>query len=161
VTQVQLPKIRRKVLGDQLETRLRQIPGTPVVAVHRGEVPGQPDLAVQLVGGAPDPAGRIAPYVVLFDGTGTTDLEVGRGRCGEQLRWTPQVTVAAGFAPDCAHTVDRVMAWLKDWRPVIPEVATGFLLLPPGYDPGPARPDRQTKPPRWFVPLQFQLDATT
>jgi hypothetical protein len=36
VTQVQLPVIRRQVLGDQLEEHLKALPGAPAVTVYRG-----------------------------------------------------------------------------------------------------------------------------
>lgn len=172
MSQVQLPKIRRKVLGDQLEARLLLLPGAPVVTLYRGEVsaagrrppvagdPGQPPLLLDALGN-PDPSGRVAPYVVLFDGTGPTDLEPDLAGMNEDLRWTPQTTVVAGFSPDCAQLVDRVCAWIYRWSPSLPGVAAGRLETPPGYDAGPPRPDRQVSPPRFFVPLQWRLDLTT
>jgi hypothetical protein len=153
VTQVQLPKIRRKVLGDQLQQRLDQLPGAPTVTVYRGEVPTSPPVL-------PD-SDRIAPYVVLFDGTGPVNLEPDLAGVNEDLRWTPQITVAAAFSPDCAQLVDRVFAWVHRWSPVIENVAAGGLVPPPGFDPGGPRADRQVSPPRFFVPLQWQLDLTT
>lgn len=167
MTQVQLPRIRRKVLGDQLLQRLLALPGNPTVAVYRGEVSktgARPQLPVDTRSHPPlmpDVPDVIAPYVVLFDGTGATGLEPGLGYCGEDLRWSPQVTVAAGFAEDCLQTVDRVCAWLYRWQPVISGVGVGVLEPPPGFDPGPPRPDRTVTPSRFFVPLQWQLDATT
>jgi hypothetical protein len=158
VTQVQLPVIRRQALGDQLEARLDALPGAPALTVFRGEA-GDPQ--VKQTGGQDDPSGRVAPYVVVFDGTGPTDLESGLAYCGEQLRWTPQVTVAAGFTGDCIDAVDRVYAWLYGWSPVLTGVAAGRLEPPPGFDPGPPRPDRTTQPVRFFVPLQWRLDLTT
>jgi hypothetical protein len=98
---------------------------------------------------------------VVFDGTGSVDLEPPLQPCGEQLRWTPQVTVAAGFTGDCIDAVDRVYAWLYGWSPSIPQVSAGRLEPPPGFDPGPPRPDRTVQPIRFFVPLQWRLDLTT
>lgn len=166
MTQVQLPVIRRKVLGDLLVERLVALPGSPVVVVYRGEVSSRGRRP--LVDGSTDPPmlaqprGAVAPYVVVFDGTGAVELEAGLARCGEQLRWTPQVTVAAAFPEDCLQTVDRVHAWLYGWQPAVGAgVAAGLMVPPPGFDPGPPRPDRTVSPVRWFVPLQWQLDLTT
>ena len=172
MTQLQLPKIRRKVLGDQLANRLAAVPGGPTIAVYRGEVsararwpqvPGSVDPPLlQTSAGQPDPSGVIAPYVVLFDGTGPTSIEPALDPMqGEELRWTPQTTVAAGTTEDCIQAVDRVCAWLKPWQPVLDDVAAGFLVLPPGFDPGPPRPDRTVEPHRVFVPLLWRLDLTT
>jgi hypothetical protein len=159
VTQVQLPVIRRQVLGDLLEARVRALPGTPVLTVFRGEA-GDPPVKTH-ADESEDASRRVASYVVVFDGTGPMDIEAGLGRCGEQLRWTPQVTVAAGFTDDCIDAVDRVCAWLYGWSPIVPGVAAGPLEPPPGFDPGPPRPDRTVTPIRFFVPLLWRLDLTT
>lgn len=158
MTQVQLPLIRRQVLGDELEQHLMALPGVPPVTVYRGEAGDPP---VKQTGGTDDPSRRVAPYVVLFDGTGSIDIEAGLERGGEQLRWTPHVTVAAGFSADCVDAVDRVYAWLCYWSPSLPGVAAGQLEPPPGYDPGPPRRTAGVAPPRWWVPLQWRLDVTT
>jgi hypothetical protein len=107
--QVVLPPIRRKVLGDQLYARLKALPGPTPVTVYRGEVDDHPPLALDAAG-QPDPSGRVAPYVVLFDGTGTPDLEPDLAGRNEDLRWSPQITVAAGWSPDCTQLVDLVCA---------------------------------------------------
>lgn len=164
---VQLPRIRRQLLGDQLQARLEAMPGVPAVTVFRGEA-GDPPVKTD-ADGVEDPSGRVAPYVVVFDGAGATDLEPSLGssvgdderRGDEQLRWTPQVTVAAGFSEDCVDALDRVYAWLRPWSPALAGVAAGRLQPPPGFDPGPPRPDRTVAPIRYFVPLQWQLDLTT
>jgi hypothetical protein len=74
------PSIRRKVLGDQLEAHdCARCPGRPrsrsTAARSPTSTPGAEDRA-----GDDDPSGRVAPYVVLFDGTGPTDLEPALGR---------------------------------------------------------------------------------
>lgn len=157
---VVLPKIRRKVLGDQLEGRLKALPGLPAMRVYRGEVSKTPPVMLT-ADGVQDAAGRVAAYVVLFDGTGPTDLETGLQRCGEQLRWTPTMTIAAGFSSDCVHAADRVFAWVDQWTPSLPGVNTGQLQMPPGFDPGQPRPDQKVTPVRYFVSLSWQIDLTT
>jgi hypothetical protein len=153
VTQLQLPNIRRKVLGDQLELRLRALPGPSALTVYRGEVPDHPPTM-------PD-SDRVAPYVVLFDGAGPTDLEPDVAGQNEDLAWRPQITIAAGFSPDCTQLVDRVCAWVYRWSPVLEGVAADRLEPLPGFDPGPVRPDRTVSPIRFFLPTQWQLVVTT
>lgn len=165
MTAVQLPAIRRKVLGDQLVARLVALPGSPSIVVYRGSVT-RAGRRPQVDGSIdppliPDVADVVAPYVVVFDGTGTTDLEPDLADANEDLRWTPQTTVAAGFDEDCIQAVDRVFAWLNRWSPSIPGVSAGRLRVVPGFDAGPPRPDTTVKPARFFVPLQWQLDLTT
>lgn len=167
-----LPAIRRKVLGDLLEARLIALPGDPAVTVFRGEVseagrrPYVPNAGdhpplLKTAAGEPDPSRRVAPYVVLFDGAGPSDLEP--SVCGghEDLRWTPSITIAAGFSPDCAQTIDRVCAWVDGWAPVVGGLSFGRLVPPPGFDPGPVRPDKTVSPVRFFVSTSWLLDVTT
>jgi len=160
VSQVLLPPIRRKVLGDQLEARLKALPGPTPVTVYRGEVPDHPPVALDAAG-AEDPSGRVAPYVVLFDGTGVPNLEPDLAYRNEDLRWSPQITVAAGWSTDCTQLVDRVCAWVYRWQPVITGTSAGFLEPPPGFDPGSPRPDRTVTPVRFFVSTQWRIDITT
>jgi hypothetical protein len=148
-----LPAIRRKVLGDLLEARLKLLPGDPTVSVYRGEVPKSPPRV-------PD-SDRVASYVVLFDGTGPKNLEPSVCGTHEDLSWSPSITIASGFSPDCAQTIDRVYAWVYGWSPVINGLAFGRLVPPLGFDPGPVRPDTTVSPVRFFVSTSWVLDATT
>lgn len=153
-------KIRRKVLGDLLEAHLTAGlvagPGVPLVSVYRGEVPkGQPPEM-------PDAPGRIAPYVVLFDGVGLPDIEPDLGGQNVDLRWSAQMIVGAGFLPDCAATVDRICDLVYRWTPALGNgLAAGRMEPPPGYDPGPLRRNDSVSPPRWWTPLQWRIDVTT
>lgn len=165
MTQLQLPRIRRKVLGDQLVDRLIALPGLPTVVVYRGQVsaagrrpqtPGSVDPPMM-----PDVPDVVAPYVVLFDGTGATNLEPDLAYANEDLRWAPTITIAAGFVEDCVQTIDRVCSWIYRWRPVVEGVNAGFLEPPDGFDPGTPRLDRTVSPPRFFVSTSWQLDVTT
>lgn len=151
--------IRRKVLGDMLEGHLRTGlvagPGVPAVSVYRGEVPkGEPPLL-------PDDSGRIGPYVVLFDGVGTPDIEPDLAGQNVDLRWSSQMIVGAGWQADCSATVDRICDLVYRWSPSIPGLAAGRTEPPPGYDPGPLRRNDSVSPPRWWTPLQWRLDVTT
>jgi hypothetical protein len=160
VSAAQLPKIRRKVLGDLLFARLQGLPGPTAVTVYRGEVPEHPPVARDAASG-PDPSGRVAPYVVLFDGAGPTNLEPDLGGRNEDLLWSPQIIIAAGFSADCVQLVDQVCAWVYRWSPVIPGLVAGGLEPPAGFDPGVVRIDRAVSPPRFFLPTQWRLVVTT
>lgn len=170
MSQLQLPTVRRKVLGDRLADRLAALPGPSPVTIYRGEVSaagrwpwvdGSVDPPVALnAAGQPDPSGRVGPYVVLFDAAGVPDIEPDLAGLNQDLRWMPQITVAAGFSPDCVQTIDRVYAWVYRWSPAIPGLSAGRLEPPPGYDPGQVRPDRTVSPIRFFLPMQWQLDIT-
>jgi hypothetical protein len=119
VTQLQLPKIRRKVLGDQLFARLRRCPGADSGDGVPRRGPRAPAGALDAASG-PDPSGRVAPYVVLFDGAGPTNLEPDLAGQNEDLRWSPQITIAPGSPRTASQLVDRVCAWVYRWSPVIP-----------------------------------------
>lgn len=150
--------IRRKVLGDLFEDHLTAGlvagPGAPKVWVYRGEVPSDHQLL-------PDESGRIAPYVVLFDGVGSPDIEPDLGGQNVDLRWSCQMIVGAGFQVDCSATVDRIYDLAFRWSPAVPGLAAGRMAPPPGYDPGPLRRNDSVSPPRWWTPLQWRLDVTT
>lgn len=155
MTAPMLPPIRRKALGDLLLARLKTIVGDPTITVYRGEVPKPGDIPR-----TPD-SDRVAPYVVLFDAGGPTDLEPGLCGQNEDMAWRPQLTIAAGFSPDCAQTVDRVCEQIYRWSPVISGLACGPLVPLPGFDPGSIRRDDTVSPPRFFLATQWQLIATT
>lgn len=148
--------IRRKVLGDLFEKHLRTGlvagPGFPEVSVYRGEVPKDIPLLPE--------SGRIAPYVVLFDGVGRPDIEPDLAGVNVDLRWSAQMIVGAGWQADCSATVDRICDLAYRWSPVIPGIAAGRMEPPPGYDPGPLRRNDSVSPPRWWTPLQWRVDVT-
>ncbi len=95
---------------------------------------------------------------MLYAGGGRAFTEA---LCGgsDTLSWSPQVTVAAGYPADCLAAVDRVRAELTDKPLVIPDGVTGWLREV--VDPGTARVDEQVTPPRYFVPMFYQLVAVT
>ncbi|NGZ99624.1 hypothetical protein G5V59_02505 [Nocardioides sp. W3-2-3] len=72
-----MSKIRRLVLFLAAADALGTLPGTGgPVTVYRGEIPDPTKVPLlQNPGGYPDRSGRIAPYVVLFGGTGNPFVE--------------------------------------------------------------------------------------
>lgn len=151
--------IRRKVLGDLVDTQLKTITG---LKVFRGEV-NEPLPLIQK-GNGPDPSGRVAPYVVHYTGAGSHDVAGERDVADthEDLLWTVHLIVAAGYDADCAHIIDRVDAALFRWTPPASAgIAFGQMRPPPGYDPGPIRINEQVRPTRFWLPLQYQLPVTT
>lgn len=159
--------ISRLTLGEQLRTHLAALPGVPAVSVYAGEIPtsidGVPQPPVTTVNGEPDPAGRVAPYVVLYTSAGTPVVDDERDVADRHVDLTQpiQLTVAAGYLRDLERTLDRLVPHLTGWRPTVPGLAFAGLRVPPGYDPGPIRRDNDVAPPRFWTPLQYQLRTTT
>lgn len=137
------------MLTDAVYTRLKLLSG---ITWYRSEVVDQPP---QL----PD-SDRVAPYGVLYPFPGKPGPGGDLAGASDDLDYTCQITVAAGFSADCEFTVDRVHSWMFRWTPTISGIVMGWFDLPPGYDPGPVRIDRTLPPPRFSVPLQYRLTAT-
>jgi hypothetical protein len=76
------------------------------------------------------------------------------------ITWGFQITCAAGFSRDVYDLKTRVDAALLRWTPLVEGLTCGQLLPPPGFDPGPVRPDQDYKPPRFWLPLQYQTTVT-
>jgi hypothetical protein len=130
------------------------------VTIYKGEVPEAPPL-IQLPGG-PDPSGRVAPYIVLYPSPGRPyDEEADLGDSNVDLDWQFQATVAAGYIDDLNETVASADDLLFRWSPVVAGAVVGRLRPPLGFDPGPTRRDKDFTPNRFFVPLLYQLTATT
>jgi hypothetical protein len=152
--------ISRRVLLTRAVEHAEALPGSPTVKVYKSEVPDKPPVIV--VDGEPDPGGRVTPYVVIYVLGGTPNIEPDLGGANDDLATGLQITVAAGYAEDAAHTVDRVHAHFYRWSPDLGDgVMVGRLEPPPGYDPGAVRPDPQPKPPRFYLPLLYTLIANT
>lgn len=105
--------------------------------------------------------GRIAPYLVAypFGKAGGPDPDLGDST--NDLTYTVQVTCVAGFSADTEYVVDQVNGILNRWTPTVTGMVCGTLRPPPGYDPGPVRPDYTVTPPRFWVPLQYRTTVTT
>lgn len=154
-----MPISRRVLLARAIE-HAEALPDSPTVTVYPSEVAEKPPVIV--VDGEPDPGGRVAPYVVVYVLGGTPNIEPDLGGANDDLATGLQITVAAGYAEDAAHTVDRVHAHFYRWSPDLGDgVMVGRLEPPPGYDPGAVRPDPQPKPPRFYLPLRYDLIAHT
>ncbi|MCL8026313.1 hypothetical protein [Nocardioides bruguierae] len=109
---------------------------------------------------------RVRPYAVLYPGAGTPGSETSLAECDDDLDAPFTVTVAAGDAEDLLAAIDRVHAALHRWAPGRLDrdgtpFTAGPLRVPPGYDPGPLRQDRDVQPVRLFLPLAYQLTAHT
>lgn len=149
--------ISRVTLTHAVDTRLTGI--TYLSAVYPGEVPDKPTIAG---GNDPDPDGRVAPYAVVYPSPGARSTDArDAADTDRSLDWLVQVTVAAGYRDDLLAALDDVTAALDGWAPVIDGISCNALRAPAGYDPGPVRRDDDVDPPRFYVPLQYRLTATT
>lgn len=158
------PPLSRRLLGNAVQDRLNAIPGAPTITVYRGELrnsDGTTDPPLTQIAGGTAAARRVAPYVVLSAGVGSPDLEPDLGAANVDLSWPVHLIVGAGFEPDLLQTVDRIHAWLHCWQPTVAGVVCGLMRPPPGYDPGPPRPNTQVSPQRWWTPLQYVVPVTT
>lgn len=154
--------VSRRLLANAIATRLSTV--TNAVGYY-GQI-GRP-LTIPAPGGwVADPPEksatdkRVKPYFVLYPGAGAPTDEQDLGMSGEDLTALVQVTVAGGDVEDVLALVDRVDAALLRWAPSIEGVVAGFLWPPTGYSP-PQLIDRTVTPHRPYVPLQYQLTATT
>lgn len=141
--------IRSQIITDAIVQRLNTIPG---VKIYRVEVEDQPPRMVD--------SDRVAPYAVLYPFPGNPGPGGDLGNTSDDLDYTCQITVAAGFATDCEAAVDKVHQKMYLFTPTIAGVVLGQLIPPPGYDPGPIRIDRTITPPRSSLPLQYRCVVT-
>lgn len=118
---------------------------------------GEPNLPLPLVPGSD---GRVKPYVILWPSPGTPADERDVADTAVDLDWTIQLTCAAGTLDDLQGLVSRVDAAFYRWQPVIDGLVCGPFKPPPGFDPGPARLDRDFTPHRPYVPLQYRTTVT-
>lgn len=155
-----MSSIRRLVLTQQVDARLRALPGLPAVKVYAGEIPDPAPLLTIPGSSSPDPSGRVAPYVVRFGGIGRPFVEPDVARCADELDWPVHLICVAPFEDDVLALVDRVHTHLFRWAPVVDGVAVGVLEPPLGYEPPPPRRLDRVQPVRFEVPLQYRLTAT-
>lgn len=140
-------------ITDQLETLLKTLDG---VTYYRSEVDDHPPTL--------DGSNRVAPYVVLYPAPAKPG-DPGQqtlAYSGADLDYGCQITCAAGFSVDAEFLADRVRALVEGWSPVLEDTAVGQMRPPVGFDPGfVQRSGPEVTPPRFWVPLQYRLTATT
>lgn len=141
-----------KVLCDMVEDRLNTLSR---VRVYVGEVDGKAPTK-------PDDSGRVSRHLILHPGTGrpTADADDVAQTHVDRL-WSFQVNCVAGWTSDCALLGDDVWDLLYRWVPVLDGLEFGQVKPPGGFDPGPPRPEKDVKPTRFFLPLQWQVPVTT
>ncbi|VXC44129.1 hypothetical protein [Nocardioides sp. AX2bis] len=110
-----------------------------------------------------DADGRVSPYVVLYPGLGRVrDAEdTVTGSSSADLALLFQLTCVAGVADALLDLFDAVHDQVHLWSPGIAGIGGGRFRTPPGYDPGPMRRNDQANPPRFWSPMQYQLDTTS
>jgi hypothetical protein len=141
--------IRAQSITDAVMTRLQTLAG---ITWYRSEVPDTPPRIPN--------SDRVAPYGVLYPFPGNPGPGGDLAGLADDLDYTCQITVAAGFSADCEFAVDRTHNYMYRWAPTVSGIVVGQFVPPPGYDPGPVRIDRTIAPPRFSVPLQYRLTAT-
>lgn len=104
--------------------------------------------------------GHVARYWVLHPFGGTPHFEQDLADRSVDLDATFQITCAAGFPRDAIALATDVHAALYRWTPTIANHTCGPLKPPDGYEPGPPRPDKDFKPYRFWVPLQYRTTIT-
>jgi hypothetical protein len=103
---------------------------------------------------------HVQRYTVLHPWVGNPDIEHDLADVNVQLAWGFQLTVAAAYARDVYDLVNHVDSALYRWMPLVEGYECGRLHPPPGFDPGPARPDTNFTPNRFWLPLQYQTTIT-
>jgi hypothetical protein len=146
-----LPAIRGQKISDAVEARLNTLTG---VTVYRSEVATTPPTVA-------NSGGRVAPYVVLYPAATTPTDDLDLADTTSDCSYAMQLTCVAGYSPDCEYLVDRVQALIFRWAPTVAGVAFASFRPPVGYQSGPVRRDQDVSPPRFWVPLQFVIPATT
>lgn len=141
--------IRSQLITNSVEAQLNTVAG---LKVYRAEVPDQPPRMVD--------SDRVAPYAVLYPFPGNPGPGGDLGNVSDDLDYTCQVTVAAGFVQDCEAMVDKVHNKMYLFTPTVAGAVLGQMIPPVGYDPGPIRIDRTITPPRSSLPLQYRCVAT-
>lgn len=135
-------------LHDAVLARLRA--ALPAVTVYDGDVPSTPPR---------DDAGRVYGYAAVW-ATGPRrhpDRPFQRG-ADDGLTWTTYINAAAGTQAWALATATAVRIALDGY---MPDDSAGPLREPDGT-PGAVtvRLDRDTNPPRYYVPLEFTTATT-
>lgn len=141
--------VSRRLLAGMVKDRLES---DPLLVVYVGEVDPPPELIPN--------TSRVKPYVVLFSGDGTPidEKPLNADETGS-LSWSFFATIGAGYHDDALAVLDAVHGLLDGWFPVLTGYQFGMVRQPPGFDPGPVRPDTSVEPARFTIAPQFVVDA--
>lgn len=154
--------VSRRLVANAIATRLLEVShATRYYGAIGRPLPGQPAESAPTV--PPQKSAtdeRVAPYLIYFPGGGTPGPEQDLADTHADLEAVHQVTAVAGDVEDLLALVDRIDAALHRWRPVVAGHVCGPLKPPPGFDVGFVT-DRTVTPHRVYMPLQYQLSATT
>lgn len=158
--------LSRRLITDQILARLTA--GLAPVQVFDAELldrtTGQPVTAPVITGpdGQPDPSGRVAKHTVLYPWPGDPSTDADLADAHVDLDLIYQVNAIAGWRPDCEQLIDDVDAVLHRWAPVIEGAECSGMRPPVGFRPGAIRriDAERPAPPRFWVPLQYQLRIT-
>jgi hypothetical protein len=138
-----------RLLAGAVVTALTGLSG---LTVYDGEVDPTPPVMA-------DGTGRVRPYAVVYASSGTPHPEDFNSLTVADLDWMVQVTVAGGYQPDTLQAIHAIRLLLQGQVLVVAGVTCGPLTQV--NDPGPIRRDDDTVPPRFYMPLQFQLLAAS
>jgi hypothetical protein len=103
-----------------------------------------------------DTEGHVHRYWVLHPAPGAPSPEQDLGDALVDADWDFQLTVAGGFVPDVLDLAYRASALLYRWAPVVDDYMCSPIKPPTGFTPGHVLLDRDVKPYRPFLPLQFR-----
>ena len=151
--------VDRRLLSGAIATRLL---GVANAAGYYGQIGRGLDGTL---GGEPQPKSsddpRIAPYFVFYPGAGGDgpDLEV--AQLDDDITQGFSITAVAGDVDDLLALVNRINARIYLWSPTVAGHVCGRITYPLGFQPSGHLVDRQFEPNRLYVPMQYQLTATT
>ena len=142
--------VRRKLITDAVVARAGTLTN---LQVFRGEV--DKPLAT-----LPN-SDRVGRYVVIYPLGGTEGPDPNLADAAGDLTYSFQATCGAGFATDAEFLFDQVYTLFNRWAPTVTGLVFGVFRPPPGYQAGAVRRVDQMLPPRFWLPIQFQIVATT
>jgi len=138
----------RRLVHKAVLARLQTLAG---VTVYDGEVPSAPPTI-------DDGSGRVKPYLVLYAGVGSRPGDPDLAECSSDAEPSFQTTCVAGYPADLLNLIERVITLLETWAPAVADTTSTQPRVV--NDPGTARRDDSTTPPRWYVPLVWRLTVS-
>jgi hypothetical protein len=121
--------------------------GVSGLTVYDGLVPKTPPVSAE--------DGAVLPYAAVYPGAGAPTRGSLSGATSE-VPWGFQVTAVGGDRSRCLWAVKKVDAVLLDQRLTVTDWSTSRIVREPGPD---MRLDEDVKPPRFWIPLLYQLTA--